>query len=155
MTIQIRDIAFAAALLLCPIVPPGLSAQTPLPETPVRLTARDSVGEHRVVGMLLTATSRSLVLRAEETDSILTFDRSSVVRVETQRPSSIQKAALIGCLFLGGAFALAGAGIHDPDSPGIENIAAVVGFVVGCGVGGGVSALLSIWSGSRWQEIKV
>jgi hypothetical protein len=154
-TVLIRDVALAAVLLSCPILPSRLSAQASVPDTPVRVTVRDSVREQRIIGMLLTATSKSLVLRAEDTDSILTFERANVVRVEIQPSLSIGKAALAGCLFLGGALALAGSGVHDPDSPGIERIAALLGFVVGCGVGGGAGALLTIWSGSRWQEITV
>jgi hypothetical protein len=133
-----------------------LAGQTFLPDEPVRVTVRDSIGERRIVGVLGRVTSQSLVLRVEDADTVVTINRRDVVRVEQRRQTgSVGKAALLGCLFVGGLLAAAGSGVHDPDSPGIGNILAIFGFGVGCAIGGGVSGLLYFWSSNAWQEITV
>jgi hypothetical protein len=132
-----------------------LAAQYKVPDYPVRLTLRDSVGEHRLVGLLTSVTGDSLGIRVFESGSVVAIDRRTLVRMDRQRPqTSVAKAATVGCLTFGGVLGLAGSQAHDPDSPGIETALTVVGFALGCAVGGAGGAGLGLLERrASWEEI--
>lgn len=131
--------------------------QLRVPDYPVRLTLRDGAGERRLRGLLTAVTADTLVLRIFESGVLARIDRRTVVRVERQRPhTSIARAAAVGCLSLGGVLGLAGSQAHDPDSPGIEKALTVVGFALGCGLGGlGGAGVGLLESHASWTEVQL
>jgi hypothetical protein len=128
-----------------------------IPDFPVRVTLRDGPGERRLVGHLTAVTRDSLILHVTELNSVARINRTNVIRIERQvREMSVGKSAAVGCLALGGTLGLFGSQVHDPDSPGIEKAFAVVGLVVGCGLGGLGGAGLGLLSRHQsWEEITV
>ena len=143
-------------VLICSLVfAPTLAGQATVPDYLVRVTMRGSRGAQRVTGHLIAVTADSLTLRVDEGDFVATIDRHTIVHIEKQRGVvSIGRAAAIGCLFLGGVFALIGSQAHDPDSPGIENAFAIWGFGIGCLFGAGGGILLRLLSARYdWEEI--
>jgi hypothetical protein len=132
----------------------ALAAQAPVPDYQVRVTVRDRAGDTRAVGRLTAVTPDSLMLRVAQRDSLVAIDRRTVKRVERRRHDvSIVRAAGFGCLAVGGVLALLGSQTHDPDSPGIEKAFAVLGFVVGCGVGALGGAVVGLVMRHGWEEV--
>jgi hypothetical protein len=133
------------------------SAAFPLPDYPVRVTLQDSLGMHRVFGLVTGLTADSVTIRSLDDDYRVAISRRAVVRVERQLPhTSIQKAALVGCLAFGGVLGLAGSQERDPDSPGIEKAFAVLGFGLGCAVGGlGGMGVGLLESRQSWTEVQL
>ena len=148
-TSAVRTTVFFCSLLAAARLP----AQAPPPEHPVRLTVRDSLGERRLIGHLTSVTPDSLSLRVADGNTTLAFDRRNVERVERQRGGSLAKWAGVGCVGVGGIFGLLGSQVHDPDSPGIERVLPVVGFVAGCGVGAVGGAVIHLVRRRSWEEI--
>jgi len=96
------------------------------------------------------------MLRVVDTDSIVSIDRNTVLRTELRGDTSVGKAMIVGCLTVGGVLALAGSQVHDPDSPGIEKVAAVLGGLFGCLLGAGAGfAVSSLNERSNWEEVTV
>jgi metallo-beta-lactamase class B len=128
-------------------------ASLPLLDYPLR----DGSGGERVVGLLTALTADSLAIRVLDDGSLIAVKRSDVVRIERRRRhTSVQKAALIGCLTFGGVLGLAGSQAHDPDSPGLENALAVVGFGLGCALGGlGGAGVGLLESRASWTEVQL
>ena len=153
---RIHRLSHIAALLAGRVLSPVLVGQAPVPDYLVRVTFRDSLGGHRLVGHLMSVAPDSLALRVIDSDSVVRLARSTVSRVERGVEVSFGKAVLTGCLAVGGALALAGSQAHDPDSPGIETVAAVLGGVLGCVFGGGAGYLIaSLRERYSWEEISV
>jgi hypothetical protein len=149
-----RLLLIAATLVGFPLVAPTVTAQVTLPAREVRVTVRDSAGERRMTGHLISVTTDTLLLRISAGDSVATIDRRGIVRLERSLGEvSIRKAVIAGCLTVGGFFALIGSQVHDPDSPGIENYLAAYGLVIGCGLGAGVGFILgSLLARQQWEE---
>ena len=144
------------ALLAGLALPLALPGQTPVPDYLVRVTLQDSLGGHRVVGHLTSVAPDSLVLRVVDSDSVVSIDRSTVSRIERRADVNFFQAVVGGCLVVGGALALAGSQVRDPDSPGIETVAAVLGGVLGCAFGGGAGFFIaSLRERYSWREIKI
>jgi len=151
---RIHRLSHIGALLVGLVLPPGLQGQTPVPDYLVRVTLRDTSGGNHLVGHLTSVAPDSLVLRVVDTDSLVRIDRSTVLRIERRGDVSVGKAMIVGCVGLGGILALAGSQVHDPDSPGIETVAAVVGGLFGCLLGAvGGFAASSLSERSNWEEI--
>lgn len=130
-----------------------LPAQTPLPNYPVRVTVRDSIGERRLIGRLTAVTPDSLTLRVAGKVSTLALDRRTVTPVERQRSVSVGKSAGLACLALGGTLALLGSQVVDhPGSTGSHAPLTIAGFVAGCGFGALGAALISR-TRPHWEEI--
>ena len=94
-------------------------------------------------------------LRFDRTDALavqgrVVVPRDSVVRLDTYRPTA-RRGAMWGCGIGGGLLAIVGAGARDPDSPGIGTRLAVLGFGVGCALGGTVG--LAIGSFRTWRPV--
>ena len=94
-------------------------------------------------------------LRFDRTDAVARQGRvavssDSVVRLEAYRPTAVRGAAW-GCGIGGGLLAIVGGGVRDPDSPGIGSRLAVLGFGVGCALGGTVG--LVIGSFRTWRLV--
>ena len=153
-----RWLLIATPLVGLQLSTPTVVAQVTLPGHEVRVTVRDSTGVRRMTGHLFSATPDTLVLQISESDSFARIDRHAIVRLERplggpRSEVSIGKAMIIGCLALGGVFALIGSQAHDADSPGIEKTLAAVGLVVGCGLGAGVGFVVGSLGGrQRWEE---
>ncbi|CAN5919676.1 hypothetical protein BH11GEM1_BH11GEM1_21280 [soil metagenome] len=130
---------------------PRTSAQG-LPQQ-VRFTTADSSGDRRWQGRLERLTFDSLQLRVGGADTIAAFSRSAVHSVARQhRALTPARAAGAGCLTGGVVLSALGFfGTHDPDSPGLEKLAGVLGLVVGCGAGAGVGFVVSLARGERWE----
>jgi hypothetical protein len=156
LSVRIHRLSHIGVLLAGLVLPPALAGQAPVPEHVVRVTVRDSVGRHRLVGHLMSVAPDSLMLRVINSDSVVKIDRSSVSRIERGVEVSFARAVIVGCVAVGGALALAGSQVRDPDSPGIETVAAVVGGVLGCVFGGGAGFLISsLRERYSWEEITV
>jgi hypothetical protein len=148
--------SFMVAALSSLAIAQALPAQASVPDYQVRVTFRDSTGDKRAVGRLTAVTHDSLMLRVAQGDSLVAIDRRTVKRVERRRHDvSIVRAAGIGCLAVGGVLALLVSQEHDPDSPGIEKAFAVLGFVVGCGVGALGGAVIGLIGRHGWEEVRL
>ena len=113
---------------------------------------RFNVDARQWQGFIERLTPDSLYLRVRGTDSIGAFSRSAISSVERERVSHPGAAAGIGCLAIGAPLgALGYFGTHDPDSPGIEKVAGVLGFGVGCVVGALGGFLLETVSSHGWE----
>jgi hypothetical protein len=124
------------------------------PANTVRVTLRDTTGGHSLVGRLTLVAADSLVLRVADTDSIISIDRRTVLRVERHSDVSVRKTMLAGCVAIGGILALAGSQVHDPDSQGIERIVSAAGAAFGCLLGAlGGFAISSLRERNSWEEI--
>ena len=99
------------------------------------LTAGDA-GNRRWQGYIAELTTDSLRLRVGGTDSTVVFSRSVIRSVERQHPDRSGRAAGIGCLAVGGALGGLGYFGTDHEAPLAAKQAGVLGFVVGCLVGG-------------------
>ena len=153
---RIHRSSLIGAVLVGLVLPSVLVGQAPLPDYLLRVTLRDSSGGHRVIGHLTSARSDSLFLRVDDTDSVLRIDRATVLRIERHIDAPIGKAMIAGCVAVGGILALAGSQVHDPDSPGIETIAAVAGGLFGCLVGAvGGFATSSLNERNNWEEVSI
>jgi hypothetical protein len=129
------------------------AGQQAMPDYPVRVTIREGNGDIRLIGRLTALAPESLTLRVTESDSVVTVERSRILRVERHHNVSIGKAAAIGCAALGATLGLLGATSHDPDSPGIEAPIAIAAVIVGCGLGGLGGAIIGVVGGQGWEEI--
>ena len=115
--------------------------------TPTRLEWR--------AGRLLAMTGDSLLM--ERTDVLgqprLALPLDSVRRLDVYRSRgrARTRAVATGCLAGGVAVGFLGLQVRDPDSPGLERYAALVGAGYGCSVGALVGALVS-W-GSEWRRV--
>ena len=145
------------ALLVATLVfVPVLSGQSLLPDYPVRVTFRDSAGEHRLLGRLATVTADSLQLRVANNNTIVQIDRQSVLRLERRRGVPLGKLMIGGCIAVGAILGVTGSQLRDPHSPGIEKLSAAVGFVAGCGIGALAGAAIgSISKHYSWEEIRI
>ncbi|HUR00812.1 MAG TPA: hypothetical protein VM166_15280 [Gemmatimonadaceae bacterium] len=115
---------------------------------------RDSSGEHRLFGHLVAARVDSVFIRTTASDSLVSLSRKDVVRIERRGHMSVGGLMLGGCLVVGGILGISGSQLHDADSPGIEKVAAAVGFVAGCGIGAlGGAAFGVINRHYGWQTI--
>src|SRR6476661_6692173 len=91
-----------------------------------------SGGVQQWQGYIERLTPDSLYLRVRGTDSVAAFLRTGISSVERERSVSLAAGAGVGCLAVGVPLgALGYFGTHDPDSPGIEKVAGVLGFAVG------------------------
>jgi len=151
---RIHRLSRIGALLVGLGLPPALLGQAPVPDYSVRVTLRDNSNGHRLVGHLTSVAPDSLVLRVADTDSIVSIARSTVLRIERRVEVSVGKAMLAGCVVVGGILALAGSQAHDPDSPGIETVVAVVGGLFGCLLGAlGGFAISSLSERNSWEDV--
>jgi hypothetical protein len=150
---RIHRVSLFGTLLVGLALPSALVGQASVPDYLVRVTLRDS-SAHRLVGYITLVTSDSLALQLFESDSIARIDRNPLLRIERRPDVGIGKAMLAGCVAVGGILALAGSQVHDPDSPGIETVAAVVGGLFGCLLGAvGGFAIGSLSQRNSWEEI--
>ena len=146
----------ASFLVLLVLLPAALAGQARLPYSLVRVTVRDSLGSHRLVGHLTSIAPDSLVLRVADSDSLVGIDRHTLVRVERHVDTSVHKAVVLGCLAVGAILGLAGSQVEDPDSPGIAKYVAVYGSLFGCALGAlGGFIIGSLTSHYAWEEIIV
>jgi len=153
---RIHRVSHIGAVLFALVLPPALAGQAPVPDYVVRVTLRESSGGQRLLGRLTSVAPDSLVLRVADSDSLVRIDRRTLLRIERRVDVSIGKAMLAGCLALGGILGLAGSQVHDPDSPGIENVAAVLGGLFGCTLGAmGGFAIGSLSGHYGWEEITI
>jgi len=131
--------------LLAALVTAAASAHAAIaqdPYRPIRFTTSDTAGVHRWQGFFEGLTPDSLYMRFRDADSISAFSRSAIGSVERQREIHSLRGVGIGCLAVGAPLgALGYFGTHDPDSPGLEKIAGVLGFGAGC-VAGGIGGLI-------------
>ena len=96
------------------------------------------------------------MLLIADSDSLVRIDRRILLRIERRVDVSIGKAMIAGCLAVGGFLALAGSQVHDADSPGLEQLAAVLGGFFGCALGAlGGSVLGSLSARYSWEEIAI
>jgi hypothetical protein len=100
-----------------------------------------------LVGRLQSVTADSIGVRFANVDTVVFFARRSVTRLERERRRlGPGRGALLGCVSGGVLLGVYGySTTHDPDSPGIERVAGVLGGAVGCGAG----ALIGLFLGSR------
>ena len=109
-----------------------------------------------MVGRLWSTTPDSLKLWVADGNSVVAVDRRAVLRIERHRGVSLGNTIIAGCLAVGGALALAGSQVHDPDSPGGEVMFATLGFLVGCTLGGFAGAAIGFLGGHfGWEDITV
>jgi hypothetical protein len=153
---RIHRVSHIGALLFALLLPPASAAQAPVPDYLVRVTLRDNERERRLLGHLTSVAPDSLILMVADGDSLVGIDRRTVLRVESRVDVSVGKAMIAGCLALGGVLALAGSQVHDPDSPGIEKAAAILGGLFGCALGAlGGAVISSLRARYGWEEITV
>lgn len=118
----------------------------------MRVVAAGADGDRRWQGFVERLTGDSLYLRLLGTDSIAAFSRNAIRSVERRNPSRPGRAVGIGCLALGGALgALGYFGTHDPDSPGLEKTAGVLGLAAGCGLGAVGGLVVSAVRHRDWE----
>ncbi len=129
-----------------------LPAQVPARDYPVKIIVRDSAGERRTVGRLVAVRRDSLVLRVTEGDSLMAFDRRTVIRVQRKHHASIRRNAVGGCLLLGATVGLIGSQFDVPDSGGKDRETIVAAMIVGCGFGG-LGGVIGGWLSRRaWED---
>ena len=118
----------------------------------VRFSTTSAAGDRRWQGHVERLTPDSLYLRVRGTDTIAAFPRKVIRSVERERRVHAGRAAGVGCLTLGaGLGALGYFGTHDPDSPGLEKTAGVLGLVVGRGVGAVGGLIVSAVRSHEWE----
>lgn len=140
-----------AVLLATPALAPAAIAQDPY--RPIRFTTADTAGVHHWQGFFEGLTPDSLYIRFRDADSISAFSRSAIGSVERQREIHSLRTVGIGCLAVGAPLgALGYFGTHDPDSPGLEKIAAVLGFGAGCLAGGVGGLIVSAVRRNGWER---
>jgi opacity protein-like surface antigen len=140
-----------AVLLATPALAPAAIAQDPY--RPIRFTTADTAGVHRWQGFFEGLTADSLYMRFRDADSISAFSRSAIGSVERQREIHALRGVGIGCLAVGAPLgALGYFGTHDPDSPGLEKIAGVLGFGTGCVAGGIGGLIVSAVRRNGWER---
>jgi hypothetical protein len=119
----------------------------------VRFTTADSAGIQRWEGFLEGLTRDSLYVRFRDADSISAFSRTAIGSVERQRDIHPLRSVGIGCLAVGAPLgALGYFGTHDPDSPGLEKIAGVLAFGVGCVAGGFGGLIVTAVHHDGWER---
>jgi hypothetical protein len=132
------------------LAPPAIAQD---PYRPIRFTTADTGGLHHWEGFFEGLTHDSLYVRFRDADSISAFARSAIGSVERQRDIHALRKVGIGCLAVGAPLgALGYFGTHDPDSPGLEKIAGVLGFGVGCAVGGIGGLIVSAVDHNGWER---
>jgi len=147
MTPGLRRIGLCSLIL-------GLASTVDAQEVPrqVRFTTTAGGGDHRWQGRFERLTRDSLYIGPFGTDTTAAFSRTAIGSLERGRLVHSGRAAGIGCLALGAALgALGYFGTHDPDSPGLEKTAGVLGLAVGCGVGAVGGFLVSVVRGHGWE----
>lgn len=118
----------------------------------IRFTTTGAAGDHQWRGYVERLTPDSLRLRVRGTDTVASFSRSVVRSVERERLVNRGSAALVGCVTVGGALGAFGyLGTHDPDAPGLDTVAGVLGFGVGCGVGAAGGLVVSAVRSRGWE----
>lgn len=148
MTWRVSLFALACATALWPCAG---NAQEPYRR--VRFTTADSTGVQHWDGFLERVTKDSLYVRFRDADSISAFSRAAIGSVERQRDVHPLRRVGIGCLVVGGALgALGYSATRDPDSPGLEKVAGVLGFGVGCIAGGLGGLLVTAIDHNGWES---
>ncbi len=139
-----------ATICAMAVLAPDTNAQEPYRR--IRFTTADSTGVHHWDGFLERVTRDSVYVRFRDADSISAFSRADIGSVERQRDIHRLRAVGIGCLAVGASLgALGYFRGHDPDSPGLDKIAGVLGFGVGCVAGGVGGLLVSATPRSEWE----
>jgi hypothetical protein len=129
---------------------PAANAQDALRQ--IRFITASGVGDHRWQGYIERLTPDSLHVRVRGTDTVAAFSRAVVRSVERERESHPGRAAGIGCLAVGTALgALGYFGTNDPDSPGLEKVAGVLGLGVGCALGAVGGVIVSAVRSRGWE----
>jgi len=142
---------FLAILLATGALAPAAIAQDP--SRPIRFTTADAAGVHHWEGFFEGLTPDSLFVRFRDADSVSAFARSAIGSVERQREIHGLRNVGIGCLAVGAPLgALGFFGTHDPDSPGLEKIAGVLGFGAGCVAGGIGGLVVSAVRRNGWER---
>ena len=132
------------------LIPRAADAQEPYRR--VRFSTADSSGVQHWEGFLERLTKDSLYVRFRDADSISAFSRTVIFSVERQRDIHPLRRVGIGCLAVGAALGAVGySASRDPDSPGIEKVAGVLGFGVGCIAGGFGGLLLTAIDHDGWE----